>query len=894
MALKGFFQIESTEPRRNANKELLDKRYNHPGDPDCSSCGLDKKGCKRPRIPVTGNGRRNILGIAEAPGATEDTLGKNLVGEAGQFLEKSLKPLGIDLHRDLYLINSVNCRPPENRKPTDHECLCCRPLLLKTIEEIKPDHIWLFGGTSVSTYIRDRFKNTTISRWVNLPFPDPENGAWVTAQYHPSFVMRGKNDNLRAINQIYLKKAVGRLSWNPYEFPDFDSQVTILLEFKKIIFHLKRILRTKPSITIDYESTGVKPYKIGHKIYCVSIDDGDQSYVIPLQRPGYWKEEEWSEIHRLYVEILEDPKILKTAQGRNFEDSWSSVVLGADVKGWDWCTMTASHLIDSREKFTGLKFQAFLRFGITGYEEEIAPYLKSDKGEEFNNIHNAPPEKLHHYCGLDTVNTRELKKWQKSFFDRHPKLEAARQFTMDGLEALMSVQNEGIVADRAYYDEQNAFLGDEIEKLTLQIYQSKEAEKFKKRTGKSFNYKSSQDLQILFFDILGYTPKKFTNKDETNASVDAEVVSSINSPIAKKILRVKKLYKVKNTYLAQFFREITEEGKIHPVQNLHIATTHRGSQDHPNFQNIPVRDEESKKVCRSGIVASLDPEEPVRLGEKDYGSQEVRIIACYSEDPVLIDYINDPTTNMHRDEAAALFILPEERVSKDIRFYAKNCWVFPQFYKSWYGSCAKDLQKNVIIPNLKTADGEKIQDHLKSKGIYTEQSFENHCKRMESAFWDKYKGVKKWQDKTIKKYLEQGYVGTFFGHRRTGFLSPNEIVNSPIQGTAFHCLLWTLKKVKDRIKDLGFRSRPNNQIHDSIKSKIYVEEQNEYIQMVKTIAEDEIREQNGWLIVPLLLEIELCPIGGNWYQKEEVFFEGGTWVSKNKDGSIKNVYDENF
>lgn len=894
MTFQPFFEIETVKPKRN---RLEDLRYNNPGEPDCANCGLDKLGCKRPRIPVTGKGKKRILGIAEGPGETEDTLGKNLVGEAGTLLADTLRPLKINLHEDCYLINSVNCRPPENRKPTPHEMLCCRPFLLKTIEDLKPKHIWLFGGSAVDTYLGDRFKKKKLGRWVGLTFPDPTNGAWVSVNFHPSYLVRNpKDEHLKSTNKRYLEQSVKNLSRKPFEFPDFASQVTILTDFKKVIFHLKRILRTKPEITVDYESTGLNPYKLGHRIYCVSIDDGDRSYVFPLQRPGFWDENQYGEIIDLYHKILEDPEILKTAHNRNFEDSWSTHVAGARVvNGWDWCTMNTAHLIDTREKYCGLKFQVFLHFGIEGYDDEIEPYLEThEKGQIFNTIQNAPMDKLHLYCGIDTVGTRELKKVQKQILSDCPDLRMARVFQMEGLEGLMAIQNEGILANKEYYEKENEKLTKRINRLEGKIYRSDEVELFKRKTGKSFNYKSSKDLQTLFFTVLGLESIKFTNENEDNESVDGEVLSKLNSEVAKDIIICKKLVKIRDTYLAQFFREITEKNKIHPTQNIHIAATHRSSQDHPNFQNIPVRDEDAKRSCRSGIIAG----DEFRLCEKDYGSQEVRIIGCYSEDPVLVKYILDPTTDMHRDEAAAIFILPKSRVSKKIRFFSKNCWVFPEFYKSWYKSCSNDLWKNVVAPDLETEDGEPIQEHLKSKGIYTQVSFEEHCKKIEKVFWNKYKGVKRWQDKVIKAYLAKGYVESFFGHRRTGFLSPNEVVNTAIQGTAFHCLLWSLKESIKRIKDMKFKSRMNNQIHDSMMSRIYPPEQNQYLEMVRSIAEDEIRAKFKWMIVPLLMEVEMTPIGGSWYQKEEVhpgkdLFDG-MWVSYNKDGTVKNIYNEEF
>lgn len=898
MPFEPFFEIESTKPKRN---RLEDLRYNNPGEPDCHNCGLDKLGCKRPRIPVTGKGRKKVLFVLEAPGDTEDKLGKNVVGDTGTFLANTLKPEKIILHEDCWTINSVNCRPPKNRKPSDHEMLCCRPFLLKTIEELKPKHIWLFGGAAVSTYLGDRFKKKAIGRWVGITFPDPENGAWVTSLYHPSYLLRNpKDEHLKATNKRYIKKAAQTLGWKPFEFVNYEEQVVILTQFKKVMFHLKRIFRSKPEITIDYEATGLKPYKLGHKIYCVSIDDGERSYVFPLQRPGHWSQKEYEEIWNLYLDILEDPEIPKTAHSRNMEDSWSTQILGAKkVRGWDWCTMHTAHLIDTRKNYCGLKFQSFIHFGVKGYEDEIKPFLTTDKGAEFNNIQNAPPEKLHLYCGLDTVLTRELKKVQQQYLINCPDLKAARRFTMEGLEGLMEVQNRGIPGDKQYFEAENQRLTKRINRLERLIYQNEEVELFKKKTGRSFNYRSTKDLQVLFFDVLNLKPIKYTNEKETNTAVDKEVLMKMDSKVASNITLCKKFLKIRDTYLAQFFREITEKERIHPVQNLHIAGTHRSSQNSPNFQNIPVRDEDAKRSCRSGIKASKE----TRLVEKDYGSQEVRIIGCYSEDPVLIKYIEDSSTDMHRDEAASIFILPKNRVHKMIRFYAKNCWVFPQFYRSWYKSCSKDLWKNVVMPDLETADGESIQEHLKSKGIYTEQSFEKHCKKVEGVFWDKYKGVKRWQNKVLKAYLQKGYVETFFGHRRTGFLTPNEVVNTPIQGTAFHCLLWSLKEAVKRIPDMGFRSRINNQIHDSMKSEVYPDEQTEYIEMVRSIAEDEIREKHKWLIVPLLLEIEMTPIGGSWYQKEEVFLADekfgsglwhGMWVSLDKEKNVKHVYNEEY
>ena len=117
----------------------------------CYSCGLYKN-CITPKMQPTGKGEKKILVIAEAPGKMEDLHGTQLIGQAGQTLRRYLKKYGVDLDRDCWKTNVIICRPANNKTPTSKQINCCRPNLIKTIEELKPEKILLLGSIALQGF----------------------------------------------------------------------------------------------------------------------------------------------------------------------------------------------------------------------------------------------------------------------------------------------------------------------------------------------------------------------------------------------------------------------------------------------------------------------------------------------------------------------------------------------------------------------------------------------------------------------------------------------------------------------------------------------------------------------------------------------------------------------
>ncbi len=149
---------------------------------NCTKCELHKS-----RLNVVidrGNRNAGLMFIGEAPGATEDRVGKAFVGNAGKMLDLALTGLGI-AEDDIYICNILKCRPPNNINPTKEQALMCMGYLMKQIELVKPDVIVLLGGVALKHLI-DSSLGITRSRGSWTEF----NEIPVMPTYHPAALLR--------------------------------------------------------------------------------------------------------------------------------------------------------------------------------------------------------------------------------------------------------------------------------------------------------------------------------------------------------------------------------------------------------------------------------------------------------------------------------------------------------------------------------------------------------------------------------------------------------------------------------------------------------------------------------------------------------------------------------
>lgn len=847
-------------------------------DRNCLECGLFKL-VKSPKMPVTGEGRLKTLILLEAPGKTEDDLGTQLVGDAGQFFRGKLEERSLDLDRDFWKQNAVCCRTfvkkgnfEKNRTPKRKELKLCRQNYLDFIDKEKPRFIWLMGKSAIESFYMDKYSDDdgtdlSPSRWRALCIPDQHSNAWVIPLFHPSYAMRNEWDEL-TLSQYErdLDFAISCLDREPPTFYNPYDKIEIIKSFDEVKEFLEKILNDPPNeFAFDYETTGLKPFNKGHKIATVSYCEcEDIAYAFPLQHPIFPTKQQ-NILSELWADVLQLDSD-KHAHGLKFEDIWSQRILNTCVRNWKSCSMTTAHTIDNREGYSGLKFQAYIRWGVGDYDKKIRPFLRAKKGSEFNRVFEVPIDDLLLYNGIDSLLTLKLAHEQQR--ELTSKQKEANNLFKEGLITLADIQMNGIPADRNFYIEADKKLEDEMLEIVKDLLKSDEAKQFRQATGRDISLSSDFDLRELFFDIL-----KLPSSKETEGglkSVDAEVVNSLDSEFARKLAKFSKLDKVKGTYVAQYLREIDEEGKIRPFIDLNKADTYRSSSQRPNSQNTPVRDEDAKRYTRSGIFPSPGN---ILLGF-DYKALEVAIAACISKDPVLIEYCSDPSKDMHRDQATHLCCLEEERISDDLRFYAKNGFVFPEIYGSYYKSCAANLWDTYHKEHLETKDGIYIIEHLiNEKIIYDEndyEKFEAHVKDVEEDFWGRFKKLRQWQERLWGFYERNGYIELATGFTCRGYMSRNKIANSPIQGPAFHCLLYSLIHIHNELLRREMKTKIINQIHDNLITDCCPDEKEEFMLFSEQIATQQIRKDWKWIIVPLIIAWEETDVDCSWYTQEKV------------------------
>ena len=848
----------------------------------CSACGLYAS-VKSPQMLPTGSGRLRTMVVCEAPGSQEDLQGVQLVGEAGQYLRNELSTFKLDLEKDFWKTNSVRCHPEKNRKPTPHEIECCKRDTWKQVEEYSPKAIWLMGGTAVKSYFWDFEQGEpSIAKWRGWCVPSQKYNCWIMIHYHPSYLIRNpKDQGLKFVFHQDLQNAIKNIR---KPLPKFVKPIVHKLTNKSDIETiLQQANEDNRPFTFDYETTGLKPYREKHSIvYAGFSRDGKEAWAFPFEgNEKYWKQ------------ILLNVDIPKVAHNMKFEELWSREILDVEVQNWIHCTMLCAHVLDDRSDITSLKFQIAARYGEMKFKEDSDPYLKAPHGNDFNNIRKAPIDLMLQRVGDDAGwesrlyydQIKELKAVGNTGFQT---LEYGYKFFHDGSLALVDAEQTGLKIDEKYLLEKKTGLETEIKKIGESIQDNKYVKQF---FGGKFNPKSDVQLKKLLYSDMKLTPTAFTTPTKAHPEGTPKVDKAALEWIAadkehpmnefvSDTLQYKKLSTVLSTFVIGLLHEVWD-GEAHSFYNLHLARTYRSTSNMINFQNQPTRDDETSSLVRGAFY----PYPGHQLLEADFSGIEVRLAAVHTKDPVLIKYIKDTTSDMHRDQAQNLFLLDSQQVTKVLRYNAKNQFVFPEFYGSWFGACAENLWNT--SKDEKLADGTPLLKHLAQQRIrvYNErikrfefkyitnlETYTSHVQAEEENFWERFKVYKQWKEDQLDNYYATGTVPMYFGFRRQGHLGKNKILNTSIQGTAFHCLLWCFIRLNNLRREQGWKSLLCGQIHDSIVMSVHPSEKDMILKLLRQIMTQDIVQELSFLIVPLDIECEIGEINKPWSMKKEVKF----------------------
>ena len=347
---------------------------------------------------------------------------------------------------------------------------------------------------------------------------------------------------------------------------------------------------------------------------------------------------------------------------------------------------------------------------------------------------------------------------------------------------LARMEREGFRIDEDALAKLGAEYGTLLEAIVRRIHEL---------AGEEFLISSPKQLQYILFEKLKL---RVIKKTKTGYSTDEGVLEqlAIEHDLPAEVLDYRRLSKLKSTYVDALPPLVNPAtGRIHPTFNQLGAATGRLSATNPNVQNIPIRTEEGIRIREAFI-----PAEGRLLLSADYSQVELRILAHYSEDESLIEAFR-ADEDIHRRTAAEVNGLAPEDVSDELRARAKavNFGII-------YGSSAFGLARQLGIAS---GDAQATID----------------------AYFERYRGVRRFLDETIARAKEEGFVRTLLGRRRylPDLTSRNRVlrqasermaVNTVIQGTAADLIKRAMLAVDAAIRSDGLGAKMILQVHDEL------------------------------------------------------------------------------
>ena len=393
---------------------------------------------------------------------------------------------------------------------------------------------------------------------------------------------------------------------------------------------------------------------------------------------------------------------------------------------------------------------------------------------------------------------------------------------------LARMEQAGVKIDCDALQKMSHRLQRECELKAREIYDS---------AGETFNINSPKQLGKILFERLNLPkPVKYGKGKTISTAVDVLEGLALQHEVPRLVLDYRQLSKLKSTYVDALPLLLN-----HGTQRLHTTfdqtntATGRLSSKNPNLQNIPIRTELGREI-RAAFVA----EPGFILLSADYSQVELRLLAHFSEDPLLLEAFQRGD-DIHTITAARVFNVPPLMVTAEHRRRAKAI--------------------NFGIPYGLSPFG--LAQQL---GIET-----GEAKQFITAYFEKYAGVSAWLEATRQRAREEQKVSTLFGRVRPipdinsknanlrGF-AERTAVNTPLQGTAADLIKLAMIRLDTTIRERGLRSRMTLQVHDELVFEVAQDELETMRSLVR-----EMMENVHPLRVPLLVEIG---VGPNWRDLE--------------------------
>ncbi|WP_318484392.1 DNA polymerase I [Photobacterium leiognathi] len=520
--------------------------------------------------------------------------------------------------------------------------------------------------------------------------------------------------------------------------------------------------------------------------------------------------------------LLEDPNQAKIGQNLKFD---ASIVAryGIEMQGIVFDTMLESYVFNSvvgRHDMDSLALRYLEHKNISF--EEIAG--KGKKQLTFNQIDLAQAGP---YAAEDADITLRLHNALYTKVEADEKLKHVFEtIEMPLVPVLSRMERTGVYVDSMLLGAQSTEIAARLDELEKKAFEIAEQE---------FNLSSPKQLQAILFEKMGLPVLKKTPSGTPSTNEEVLQELALDYPLPKLILEYRGLAKLKSTYTDKLPKMVNPAtGRVHTSYHQAVTATGRLSSSDPNLQNIPVRNEEGRRIRQAFVAQS-----GYKILAVDYSQIELRIMAHLSGDKALLDAFRHGK-DIHAATAAEILGLDIEQVSSEQRRRAKAI-----NFGLIYGMSAFGLAKQLDMGR------NEAQDYM-------------------NVYFERYPGVLEYMESTRNTASEKGYVETLFGRRlylpdiksRNGLrrkAAERAAINAPMQGTAADIIKlamiavdhWVQQQPQDEVRLLM-------QVHDELVFEVKESALESVTAEVKALM-----EQAATLDVPLIAD---AGFGDNWDQ----------------------------
>ena len=518
--------------------------------------------------------------------------------------------------------------------------------------------------------------------------------------------------------------------------------------------------------------------------------------------------------------LLEDESAWKVGQNLKYD---RGVLKNYDIElaGIKFDTMLESYILNSvvgKHDMDSLAARWLNHKTVTF--QEIA-----GKGKNQLTFNQIALEQASHYAAEDADVTLQLhlKMWPELEKEAGPK-KVFEQIEMPLLTVISRIERNGVLIDQSILAQHSKELTARLAELELKAHVL---------AGEPFNLSSTKQLQVILFEKQGIKPTKKTPGGAPSTSEEVLAELALDYPLPKVILEHRGLSKLKSTYTDKLPLMINPiSGRVHTSYHQAVTATGRLSSADPNLQNIPVRNDEGRRIRQAFVAAKGH-----RIVAADYSQIELRIMAHLSQDKGLLDAFAQGE-DIHRATASEVFGVALDKVSGEQRRSAKAI-----NFGLIYGMSAFGLSRQL---NIGAGEAKKYMD----------------------LYFERYPGVLRYMENTRQLAASKGYVETLEGRRLwlPDIKSGNAIrrkaaeraaINAPMQGTAADIIKRAMIAVDNWLEQQNDNAvRMIMQVHDELVFEVKAEAVEEASQKISALMEGSVQ-----LDVPLLVEVG---VGDNW------------------------------